>query len=178
MFNFTRACLNITCACRLLIVWFLSGHRVWTFLSVIFLHIFLFWYTYVFLIHMSVIWLCVMSCVWWAGQLACHFAWQKLKCWTLYTKTVQPTFFIPAMLVGSIDLYYFVPPSLTLTMSGGHKVSAKENLLVSFSCTLFIGSGWNLIWWWGNWSWASWDYWDLLKRRGITAVFLTTWKNM
>ena len=47
---------------------------------------------------------------------------------------------------GTIDFYHFILLSLTLTLAGGHKISAKQNLLASvshilllasFSCTLF-----------------------------------------
>ena len=52
--------------------------------------------------------------------------------------------FIPALLLGIIDFYYFIPLSLTLTLFGGvgegwgwgrgsHKVSTEQNLLLSFS---------------------------------------------
>ena len=32
------------------------------------------------------------------------------------------------MFIGTIDLYHFIPLSLTLTLAGGHKVSAKQNI--------------------------------------------------
>ena len=54
-----------------------------------------------------------------------------------YTQTVQPYLFMPTMLVSTIGLYDFIPLPLNLTFPGGHKVSAKENLLTSFSRTLF-----------------------------------------
>ena len=41
-------------------------------------------------------------------------------------------------LMGTIDFYHFIPLSLTLSVPGGHKVNAKQNLLVSFSTTLLI----------------------------------------
>ena len=41
------------------------------------------------------------------------------------------------MLIGNIDFYHFIPLSLTLTLLGGHKVSAKQNLLAAFSGCLF-----------------------------------------
>ena len=44
-------------------------------------------------------------------------------------QNVQQQFFISAMLIGTIDLYHFIRLSLTLTMPGGHKVSASQNLL-------------------------------------------------
>ena len=47
-------------------------------------------------------------------------------------------FVLPAMFLGTIDFNHFIPLSLTLTLPGGHKVSAKQNLLASFSCLLFI----------------------------------------
>ena len=49
-----------------------------------------------------------------------------------YTQTVQSNIFIPAMLIGTIDFYHFLQFSLTLTLPGGRKVSAKQNLLISF----------------------------------------------
>ena len=55
-----------------------------------------------------------------------------------YTQTLQPVFFIPAMLAGTIDLYHFILLSLTLTLAGGHKISIKQNLLASFSHILSI----------------------------------------
>ena len=64
-------------------------------------------------------------------------AWQKLG---YYMQTIQPNFFIPAILIGTIDFYHFVS-LLTLTSPRGHKVSMKLNLLASFSPTLFISSG-------------------------------------
>ena len=62
------------------------------------------------------------------------------------------------MLVGTIDFYYLLPLSMTLTLAGSSKVSAKQNLLASFSGTLLNQSGWNLIWCWSGWSWTSWYY--------------------
>ena len=41
------------------------------------------------------------------------------------------------MLKGTIDFYHFIPLSLTLTLSGGYKVSAEQNFLATLSCTLF-----------------------------------------
>ena len=54
----------------------------------------------------------------------------------LYMQIVQINLFISAMLIGAIYFYYFIP--LSLTLPRGHKVSAKLNLLASFSNTLFI----------------------------------------
>ena len=55
---------------------------------------------------------------------------QKLECWTLNTNSLI-IFFVPAKLIGIIDFYYFIPISPTLFIPGGHKVSAKQNLLAS-----------------------------------------------
>ena len=53
-------------------------------------------------------------------------------------KLLSHILFIPAKLIGTIDFYIFIPLSLTLTLPGGHKISAKQNLLASVSCTLFF----------------------------------------
>ena len=55
-----------------------------------------------------------------------------------YRQTVHSNFFIPVMLLDTIDFYHFIPLSLTLTLPGGHKVSAKQNLLASFSQNIFL----------------------------------------
>ena len=47
-----------------------------------------------------------------------------------YMQTVQPNISIPAILVGTVDFYQFI--QLSLTLPGDHKISAKQNLLVSF----------------------------------------------
>ena len=66
-----------------------------------------------------------MSCVW----LACCILPAKNFNFEYYTQTVQPNSFIPAMLIGTIDFYHFILLSLTLTLDGGHKIDAKQNLL-------------------------------------------------
>ena len=50
-----------------------------------------------------------------------------------YALIFQPSFFIPAMLKGTIDIYHFILLSVTMTLIGGQKVSRKQNLLASFS---------------------------------------------
>ena len=45
--------------------------------------------------------------------------------------------FIPAVLLSIMDFYHFIPLSLTLSLPGNHKVSAKQNLLASVSLTHF-----------------------------------------
>ena len=63
-----------------------------------------------------------------------------------YGQTFLPIFFffffcLPAVLIGTINFYHFIPLSVTLTLAGGHKVSNKQNLLVAISSTLFNCSG-------------------------------------
>ena len=71
----------------------------------------------------------------------------------------------------------FTPFSPTLPLPGGHTVSAKQNLLASFSRALFIWSGWNLMWWWNSSSWTPWDsskgYW----KKGNNCCFIDCFKN-
>ena len=57
-----------------------------------------------------------------------NLAWQNFNIGH-YTQTLQPFFFIPTMHIGTIDFYHFIPLSVALTLAGGHKVSAKQNLL-------------------------------------------------
>ena len=97
-----------------------------------------------------------------------------------YMQTVQPNFVIPVMLIGTIDFYYFISLSLTLTLPRGCNVSVKQNLFASFSPTLFIWSGWNLMW---RCSSSSWTYWDcswvrFIETREITTVYLTASKTL
>ena len=89
-----------------------------------------------------------------AGWLAGYLAWQKRLRWTLH---FSPNFFIPAMLIRTIDFCHFILPSLTFTLPGGHKVSTKQNPFTSFSCTLLTWSDWKLMWWWSNSNWTSRD---------------------
>ena len=56
-------------------------------------------------------------------------------------QTFQPNYFIPAMLIGTIDFHHLKPLSLTLTLPMSDKVSAKQNLLAWFSCIRFRWSG-------------------------------------
>ena len=114
----------------------------------------------------------VMSRVRSTGRFACLTL--DITC-----KLFNQFFFIAAMLIGTIDFYHFVPLSLILILPGGHKVNAKQNLLSSFSQTLFIWSRWNLMWWWSHWSWTSREYlWvRLIKIRETSAVLVTASKN-
>ena len=49
-----------------------------------------------------------------------------------YTQTVQPIFVTPAMLIGTIDFCHAILLSLTLTLPGGHKVSANKTSWLHF----------------------------------------------
>ena len=64
-----------------------------------------------------------MSCVRPTGRLSC----------VAKTKLFNQFFFMPAMLVCTVDFYHFIPLSLTLTLPVGHNVNEKQNLLASFS---------------------------------------------
>ena len=55
----------------------------------------------------------------------------KTRTLDIYTQTVKPNLFIPAMPIGIIDFYHSI--LLSLTLPGGNKVSAKQNVLASFS---------------------------------------------
>ena len=59
------------------------------------------------------------------------------------------------MLIGTIDFYHFVPLLVALNLAWGHKVSRKQNLLVTFSDTPFNWRGWNLVGCWHDFSWKS-----------------------
>ena len=88
------------------------------------------------MIHMIIAWICVMCCV-------CQAGWPAVlhgKNFNIghYMQTVQPKFLIPAMFIGTIGFYHFIPLSLILTLPGCHRVSAKQNLLASFSCRVFL----------------------------------------
>ena len=95
------------------------------------------------MIHISIIWICVISRVRLGPRPSVMLVkdFNVERCIRLYSQ-----FFIPTMLIGTIDFYHFIPLSVILTMVGGHKVSAKQNLLASFSCTPLIWLGWKLIW--------------------------------
>ena len=55
-----------------------------------------------------------------------------------FGQTFQAIFFpIPVVLISPIDLYHFIPLSVTFTLTGGYEVSAKQNLLASASQTHF-----------------------------------------
>ena len=64
--------------------------------------------------------------------------------------------------------------SMTLTGAVIHKVITKQNLLISFSSTLFCWMRLNLMGWWRNPSCTSWDYFwaNFIGSREIPAVLL------
>ena len=75
-------------------------------------------------------------------------------------QTFRPKFCIPAMLKGTIDFNHFIPLSLTSTLVRGHKVSAKQYLLVSFFTLFPPLIGMKFDGWWSNSSWTSWhNFW-------------------
>ena len=45
----------------------------------------------------------------------------------------QQNFFIPAVLIGTIGFYHFIPFTVTLTLAGDNKVCAKKSLGFIFS---------------------------------------------
>ena len=86
-----------------------------------------------------------------------HFAWQNLTLDITRTPFIQ-IFVMLAMLIGTTDFYHLIPFSVTSTLAEGHEVSVKQNLLASFSSTLF---DWQDEIWCGvksNSSWTSWYF--------------------
>ena len=55
-----------------------------------------------------------------------------------YMQIFRPICFIPAMFIGAIDFSDHIPLSVTVTLVWGHKVIAKQSLLVSFFFFLFF----------------------------------------
>ena len=51
-------------------------------------------------------------------------------------QTFQPFLFILAMLIGTVEMYHFIPLSLILALAVIHKVRAKQKHFASFSLTL------------------------------------------
>ena len=68
---------------------------------------------------------------------AVYLAWQRLSCLTLIANfAARFIHTCHAYTIGTIDLQHFIPLSVILTLPGCHKVSAKQNLLASFSHTM------------------------------------------
>ena len=79
---------------------------------------------------MSIIWIYVMSRVRPVGRPSSCMA-KTLTLDIMRTLFIQFRF-MPAMLIGTIDVYHFIPLSLTLTLPGGQKVNAKQNCWLHF----------------------------------------------
>ena len=132
-------------------------------LQVIQLSFVLFWFwfgwlvfRYFVLIYMSNIRIYVISCVHQSGGWLSYVA--KTLTLDMTHKLITNFFHTHAMLTDTVDFYHFMHLSVTLTSAGGHKVGGKQNLLASFSWTLFNYSEWNMIWHWRNSFWVSWHY--------------------
>ena len=95
-------------------------------------------------ICMSSVWIYIISCICVAGHcLSGQLSFMHGKNFNIgqYSQSFQPMFFIPAMLIGTIDFYHFIPLSVTLIMAEVHKVSSKQDLLALFTHTFFQQNG-------------------------------------
>ena len=54
------------------------------------------------------------------------FVQSKTLALDIYLQTVPPDSLVPAVLVDTIDLHYFIPPSVTLALAEGEKDSKKK----------------------------------------------------
>ena len=109
----------------------------------------------------------------WPGQLAVRLT--SMLCGRNFNvghfmQTSQPIFFISAILLGTIDfyhLYHFHWPWPCLPLA-----KSVQSKIYSFSRTLFIWSGLNLMWRWSNSYWTSWDCFRVrfIETRKITCV--------
>ena len=79
-----------------------------------------------FTLHMSYIWTYGISRVLQLGSVCC--VTKKIKHYTLCAKFLRQVLFRPVMLVGSLSMYHFVQPSLTLTLLEGHMGSRNQFL--------------------------------------------------
>ena len=61
-------------------------------------------------------------------------------------KLFDQILFIPAMLIGTIDLNHFIPLPLTLTLPGGHKISTQQNVWLHFLTHTHFLSDQDEIW--------------------------------
>ena len=129
------------------------------------------------LIHMSMIWINVMSCVGlasgWRPSCMARNLTLDITC-KLFNQ-----FFHTCHAYKHHWLQPFYSPFTNLDIAWRSKDQCKENLMASFSRTLFNWSGWNFIWCWSKSSWTSWYYfWATFKgTREITAVLWTVSKT-
>ena len=73
----------------------------------------------------------------WTSGHASVLRGKTLKRW-IYAHTLQPSFFIPAILIGAIDFQSRISLSVTLTLAESRQVSSKQNLLVSILSHAFF----------------------------------------
>ena len=96
-----------------------------------------------------------MRCVWYLCNLSSMSVWLAVRMSVLCGKdfnmdlsmqTCQSNSLMPAMLIGTIDLYHFMPLSVTFALAEGHRKAKnrKQNLLNLFCHTLVKWSGLNL----------------------------------
>ena len=70
----------------------------------------------------------VISCVLSSWSVSHSILHDKICNIGYYVQVFKPIYFIPAML-NLIELYYFIPFTVALTLAEGYKVSRKQNLL-------------------------------------------------
>ena len=128
------------------------------------------------LVHMTMsIMIDAMSHVLLPDQSAGHWF---CTCWALHANLFVTKFVHTCYSYTSYRHHWLLPSYITITdldLHWGHKVSAKQNLWASCSCTLFNWSGWNLIWCWISSSWMSLYCFCVRfsETRKIAAVLLT-----
>ena len=103
-------------------------------------------------------------------RLSVSLAWQKHWRWTLCAQVLK--FWHTCRTCDTIDMFYFIPVLVTLTLTEGHEVSAKQNVLDYCFHTLFKWRGWNVMCW-SNLSGMSWYYSTVtfMYTQKITAVY-------
>ena len=174
MFTMTFFLINLTLKLRGLpySVWHEGTDAQWTFVTANFQCV-----APALLIHMSMIWINVMSCVGlasgWRPSCMARNLTLDITC-KLFNQ-----FFHTCHAYKHHWLQPFYSPFTNLDIAWRSKDQCKENLMASFSRTLFNWSGWNFIWCWSKSSWTSWYYfWATFKgTREITAVLWTVSKT-
>ena len=80
-----------------------------------------------------------MSLVHLASRMAGWLSWLgknfNIGC---YMQTFRPIFFIPAMLIGTIDFYHFIPLPLTLTLPGFTRSAQSKTSWLHFLTHIFL----------------------------------------